>query len=142
MAQTDTRPVRTGRHTHTHTHTHLYTNFLSQYLSVLEFLRKNMACVQMPGMRKKRGLSYITKRDINIKCYFKSKLQLSITSCDPVHPADHDGQAYELLQVIISNMVLCIQNLFIMPRAHRQKIHYEQPCCKKGVIRLYIIYMV
>lgn len=28
-----------------------------------------------------------------------------------------------------------------MPRVHRQKIHYEHPCYKKGVIRLYIVYM-
>lgn len=65
-----------------------------------------------------------------------------MTICVPVHPADRDGKVYEPLQVVIFNMVLYSYDLFIMPRVHRQKIHYEYPRCKKGVIRLYIVYMV
>lgn len=43
----------------------------------------------------------------------------------PFHPADHGGEAYELLQVIIFNVLLYSYDLFIMPCVYRQKIHYE-----------------
>lgn len=58
----------------------------------------------------------------------------SVSSCVSIHPADHGEayEAYELLQVIISNMVLYSYDLFIMPCVHRQNIHYEDPCCGKG----------
>lgn len=66
-----------------------------------------------------------------------------MTICVPVHPADRDGKVHEPLQVVIFNMVLYSYDLFIMLHSlHRQKIHYEYPRCKKGVIRLYIVYMV
>lgn len=62
-----------------------------------------------------------------------------------IHPADHRGKKHEQkfrLQVIISNVLLYSYDLFIIPYVHRQNIHYEQPCCKEGVIRTDTIYTV